>query len=151
MDLVITFYILYIYMSLILKYSEELQKDMHIDELNVMQVALMLPAIKHKWVARLIESKIQIKNLDKQKKDIKDKFFEKIKNEPSATHLKLSSIAIERSIENNINYRDFISELDNNIEDTKLVILYLEKVENIFKNMTYDIKNIIDLNKLETT
>lgn len=138
-------------MNLISKYSEELQKDMHIDELNVTQVAHMLPAIKHKWVARLIEAKIKLKTFDKQKKEIKEKFFEKIKNDPSSFHLKLSSLAIERSIESNDSYKNLISEIDSNAEDTKIIILYLEKVENIFKHMTYDIKNIIDLNKLETT
>ena len=138
-------------MSLVLKYSEELQKDMSINELNVTQVAYNLPAIKHKWVARLIESKLKIKDLDKKKKDIKDIFLKKLKNEPASAHLKLSSLSIERSLESNEQYRNILLEIDNSIEDTKLVILYLEKVENIFKNMTFDIKNIVDLSKLETT
>lgn len=138
-------------MSLIVKYSEELQKDMHIDELNVTQVAHMLPAIKHKWVSRLIDAKLKIKNFEKQKKEYKEKFFNKIKNDPSTASLKLSSIAIERSIETNDQYKKIISEIEDNIEDYKLIIVYLEKVENIFKNMTFDIKNIVDLNKLETT
>jgi hypothetical protein len=138
-------------MSVILKYSEELQKDMHIDELNVTQVAYSLPAIKHKWVSRLIDAKLKIKNFEKQKKDLKDKMFLKLKEDPSASHLKLSSIAIERSIDNDTNYKNICQQIDDNIEDLKLVILYLEKVENIFKNMTYDIKNIVDLNRLETT
>ena len=138
-------------MSVILKYSEELQKDMYIDELNVTQVAYSLPAIKHKWVSRLIEAKLKIKNLEKQKKEFKEKTFLKIKNETSTNHLKLSSIAIERSVDGDENYKNFIYQIDDSIEDIKLIILYLEKVENIFKNMTYDIKNIVDLNRLETT
>jgi hypothetical protein len=138
-------------MSLVLKYSEELQKDMHIDELNVTQVAYSLPAIKHKWVARLIDAKIKIKDLDKKKKDVKELFLKKLKNDPSSVHLKLSSLSIERSLDNNEQYKSILSEIDNSIEDTKLVIMYLEKVENIFKNMTFDIKNIVDLSKLETT
>ena len=51
-------------MSNILKYTEELQKDMYIDELNLSQVALTLPAIKHKWVARLILAKSEFNKIE---------------------------------------------------------------------------------------
>lgn len=138
-------------MDLINKYSEELQKDTLINELNLMQMTLTLPAIKHKWVARLIEAKLRIKNLEKQKKEVREKFFNKLKNEAATNHLKLSPIAIERSIDTDSQFKSIILDIDEKIEDTKLVILYLEKVEVIFKNMTYDVKNIIDLTKLETT
>lgn len=134
-------------MSVILKYSEELQKDMYIDELNLTQVALMLPAIKHKWVSRLIFAKHQIFKFEKLKKDSKDSIISKIKNEST----KLSLLAIDNSINNNDEFKKTSSKIDEEIEELKLTVLYLEKVENIFKNMTYDIKNIIDLNKLETT
>lgn len=137
--------------SLILKYSEELQKDTNIDELNLSQAAYVLPAIKHKWVARLIVAKSQIRSLEKKKVSLQEEFFEKAKNSSSANNLKLSSIAIERSVLNDTNFKNFINKIDEEIEDTRLLVLYLEKVEVIFKNMTYDIKNIIDLNRLETT
>ena len=39
------------------KYSEELKEDTKVDELNLLQKQLMLPGIKHKWVARLINQK----------------------------------------------------------------------------------------------
>lgn len=134
-------------MSNILKYSEELQKDMYIDELNLSQVALTLPAIKHKWISRLILAKSQISKLEKLKRDTKDSIICKIKNESN----KLSLIAIDRSVTENEEYKKNTSKVDEEIEELKLTVLYLEKVENIFKNMTYDLKNIIDLNKLETT
>ena len=134
-------------MSNILKYNEELQKDMHIDELNLAQVALSLPAIKHKWVSRLILTKSQIFKLEKRKKDYKDSIVNKIKNDTN----KLSLISIDISINENEEYKKSLLKTDEEIEELKLIVLYLEKVENIFKNMTYDLKNIIDLNKLETT
>ena len=37
------------------------------------------------------------------------------------------------------------------IEDTEIMIEYFEKIETIFRSMTYDMKNIIEINKLETT
>lgn len=134
-------------MSIIEQYQEELQKDMHIDELNVTQAAYLLPAIKHKWVARLINAKIKINKLEKFKKELKDKTIDEFKeNNP-----KMTLIAIDRTIDTNADYRKSIAKAEEEIETQKIVVLYLEKIENIFKNMTYDIKNIIDLSKLETT
>lgn len=134
-------------MSNILKYTEELQKDMYIDELNLSQVALTLPAIKHKWVARLILAKSEFNKIEQLKKDIKNNIILKLKN----NNIKTSLLSLEKSLNDNEEYKNNISKIDNDLEDIKLTILYLEKVENIFKNMTYDLKNIIDLNKLETT
>lgn len=138
-------------MNIIEQYSAELQKDMHIDELNVTQVAYLLPALKHKWVARLIHAKSKINALEKLKKDSKDTILAKLKDSNVDTHLKLSPLALERSVVTDDSYKKSTQKIDEDIEELKLTILYLEKIENIFKNMTYDIKNIIDLTKLETT
>ena len=138
-------------MSLILKYKDELAKDTHIDELNVTQMAHTLPALKHKWVARLIDAKLSLKDFEMQKKNLRLKFFDKIKSETATEHLKLSSLAIEKAIDSSSSFKEALNQIEEKVEDLKLVILYLEKVEVIFKNMTYDIKNIIDLNRLETT
>ena len=134
-------------MNIIEQYQEELQKDMHIDELNVTQVAHILPSIKHKWVARLINSKIKINKLEKLKKDSKEQLIFKVKE--SSTNQSL--LSIDRAIDNSEEYKKNISKIDEEIENLKIIVLYLEKIENIFKSMTFDIKNIIDLNKLETT
>ena len=134
-------------MNIIEQYQEELQKDMHIDELNVTQVAHILPYIKHKWVARLINAKIKIYKLEKLKKDSKEQLIFKIKE----TSTNQSLLSIDRSIDNSEDYKKNISKIDEEIENLKIIVLYLEKIENIFKSMTFDIKNIIDLNKLETT
>lgn len=134
-------------MNIIEQYQEELQKDMHIDELNVTQVAHILPSIKHKWVARLINSKIKINKLEKLKKDSKEQLIFKVKENSTNQSL----LSIDRAIDNSEEYKKNISKIDEEIENLKIIVLYLEKVENIFKSMTFDIKNIIDLNKLETT
>lgn len=138
-------------MNIIEQYQAELEKDMHVDELNVTQVALMLPAIKHKWVARLINAKLKISKLESLKKETREKIFNSKKADASTQHLKLSNIAIDRSIDSDEIFKKNSVKIDEEIEYQKLVVLYLEKIENIFKNMTFDIKNIVDLTKLETT
>jgi hypothetical protein len=37
------------------------------------------------------------------------------------------------------------------IEQVKVILEYLEKVEKLTSSLTYDYKNVIDLQKLETT
>ena len=54
-------------------------------------------------------------------------------------------------IDSKIDSTEQIISIDEEIEETNIMIEYLEKVEQIFKTMSYDLKNIIDINKLETT
>ena len=42
-----------------------------------------------------------------------------------------------------------ISEINEQIEELELVIEYLEKAEKIFNSTTYDLKNAIELMKME--
>ena len=135
-------------MEIISQYQEELQKDMYIDEINVTQAAYNLPAIKHKWVARLINTKIKINKLESQKKELRSKAINNIKQN-HGHHLPL--ISIDRSLDTNSTFLESVAKIDEELEQHKMIVLYLEKVEGIFKNMTFDIKNIVDLARLETT
>lgn len=132
-------------MSIIEQYQKELETDLKIDELNLNQAAYILPALKHKWVSRLINAKIQINKFEKLKKDTKENILSQLLTK------NLTNLTIERTIESDPNFRKKIMIIDEDIENYKLIILYLEKVENIFKHMTYDIKNIIDLHRMETS
>jgi len=130
--------------SVIEVYAKELEKDSHIDRFNVMDKQMMLPAIKHKWVARLInhkKSKAKLKRLkEKSIQDTMDEIREK-------SDVALSKIALERMA----NKTTLIEGINKKIESEELCILYLEKVENIFRSMSYDLSNIVDLMKLEET
>ena len=120
---------------------------MYIDEINVTQAAYNLPAIKHKWVARLINTKIKINKLEAQKKELRSKTINN--NKQNNGHLPL--ISIDRSLDTNSTFLESVAKIDEELEQHKMIVLYLEKVEGIFKNMTFDIKNIVDLARLETT
>jgi hypothetical protein len=127
------------------KFTEEIQLDTHIDEINVLQKQLMLPAIKHKWVSRLIENKRKLNNLISKKDKIKKEVLEQLTEKGLPPNLP------KTSLEQKIKDSDVYKKIEEEISDTTLVIEYLEKVETILRSMTYDIKNIIDINKLETT
>ena len=63
------------------------------------------------------------------------------------TPVALSRHALEQAALNNPN----IAKLEESIEKLKIIIEYLEKVEKLVSSLTFDCKNIIDLQKLETT
>ena len=127
------------------KLSSELKEDTEVDELNLLQKQLTLPAIKHKWVARLIEQKRYLNNLEKKKRMAKIAVLSSLEEQGLPPGIPKTSL--EKKIDNS----DTIQKINEDIDETTLLIEYLEKVEAIFRSMTYDIKNIIEINKLETT
>jgi len=129
-------------MELIDRYNTEIEKDLEIDYTNILQVQLRLPANKHKWVSRLISAKRAKYKYEKERKNIYDGVLAKMDIPPGTT---------ARGIEGKISKTIAIQEIDKKITDTNIVIEYLERVENIFKSMTFDIKNIVEIQKLETT
>ena len=134
-------------MELIDQYQKELEEDVKLDQINLTEAVYCIPSIKHKWVARLINTKIRLNKLEALKRDIKDNILIQLKENNS----KQTFLSIERSLETNDVYKSKCKKIDEEIENLKILILYLEKIDNIFKNITFDIKNIIYLNKLETT
>ena len=125
------------------EYENEITLDTKIDELNLLEKQLQLPAVKHKWIARLISHKRKLNILNKKRKEIKESVLSKLQDIPKGIPRK--------SLDSKIDSTEQIISIDEEIEETNIMIEYLEKVEQIFKTMSYDLKNIIDINKLETT
>lgn len=124
-----------------LKYKEAIEKDLKIDQFNIHNKVNDIPSLKHYWVAKLIEAKIEIKQLEKKKKDLIKKV-----NESADVGLKLSTA----SMNNVIAKSPVIAEINEQIEELELIIEYLEKAEKIFNSTTYDLKNAIELMKMES-
>lgn len=127
------------------KYDEEIQLDTNLDELNVLDKQLKLPGIKHKWVSRLINFKRHLNILNSKKDKIKKEVLSHLIENGIPPNLP------RQSLEQKIKDSDVYKKIEEDIAETNLIIEYLEKVESILRSMTYDIKNIIDINKLETT
>lgn len=124
-----------------LKYKEAIEKDLKIDQFNIHNKVNDIPSLKHFWVAKLIEAKIEVKQLEKKKKEIIKKV-----NENANVGLKLSTT----SMNNVIAKSPVIGEINEQIEELELIIEYLEKSEKIFNSTTYDLKNAIELMKMES-
>jgi hypothetical protein len=132
-------------MELFDKYFEEIKEDTRFDQINILDKQLMLPAIKHKWISRLMEQKRHKFALEKRKKDAKLGVLKKLEDEGIPTGI--PKAALNGKVEST----EIIRKIDEDLVETGLIIEYLEKVEKIFSSVTYDIGNTIKLMVLETT
>lgn len=129
-------------MEILEKYGQEIAEDSAVDEINVKDVAMRLPGIKHKWVARLINHKRQLNRLEAEKESIIEATMKKIKEKGD---IQLSKNAMTAKIST----LESVKALDEKIDEQKALVDYLEHVESIFRYMTNDIKNVIDIMKME--
>lgn len=130
-------------LDLFTKYQDELKKDISIDELNMKEQSLHATTVKHKWAGRLMRHKIDLNKAEKQREKALSIVCERLSADPS---IQLSSAAIRKKAEQH----ETVVQIDEIIEQGKLIVEYLEKVEKIVTSMTWDLKNIIDIVKLET-
>lgn len=128
------------------KIKKELIEDTKLDELNLLEKQLILPSIKHKWIFRLIEEKRRLNSLIKKKKTTKIAVLASLE-EQKCIPPGVSKTFLDKKIEDS----DSIQKIEEDIKDTELLIEYLEKVETVFKSMTYDLSNIIKIQTLEIT
>lgn len=121
------------------RYKKDIEKDLDINRMNLGDKVFNVPAIKHFWVAKLIEAKRNLRELNVLKK----KTLNDLSNDDKVIALKLSSA------KNVLNNLPSIQEINNQIEETEEIIEYLTYAEKIFNYLGNDIKNIIDLLKME--
>ena len=120
---------------------KDLEKDLKIDRLNLDEKTLQIPSIKHFWIAQLYRSKIKIQTLEKKKKDLYDAYA---KSEV-ITQIGLSKDALIRKF----NATTTIQEINNEIEELKIIVEFLEDAKYVLGRATDDIKNRIELEKVE--
>ena len=132
-------------MDILTKFSEEIAEDVKIDQLNILEKQLMLPAIKHKWVSRLILQKKKKTDLGKKKEELRIEVLKQYDDKSLPTGIPKAALKMK------IDSSDVIKKIDEDIADCDILIEYLEKVEKIFASFTYDIGNATKLMVLETT
>lgn len=130
-------------MSLLSKYIKEVEQDLVLNDFNIKETQLRLPAKKHFWVARLIEAKRDLQDLTAKEKKMTKVLSLKIKEQSPVT---LS----DKTVLNLIDEQEEIASIKEKKRDLTNVVEYLEKVEKIFGSMHWEVRNIVELNKLET-
>jgi hypothetical protein len=126
------------------EYIKELENDLKIDELYLKDYTLRLPGIKHKWAGRCIRHKLELVDLKQKKEKLKKTLKTKVLESSS---VKPSLPALDKIVENS----DEVKEFDKKIHEIELIVELLEKSEKTLSSASYDLKNLIDIIKLETT
>ena len=124
------------------KYRAEITEELDLSDFNIKDVQMKLPAIKHKWVARLIQQKIELSKFKKLKHEAIEAVIQNLRKENPVL---LSDMALSKQAEKN----DTIQKIIIKIEECEMLIEYLEKVEKVCSSTSYDIKNLVEIKKLE--
>jgi len=125
-------------------YIKELENDLKIDELNLKDYQLRLPGIKHKWAGRCIRHKLDLIEVKREKENLKKTLADKLQEQ---SPVKIATPVAERTAEKHAE----VIKLDDKIKQLELVVELLEKAEKTLSSTSYDIKNLVDIIKLETT
>ena len=121
---------------------EDIGQDLVLTDLNLKEQQQRLPARKHFWVGRLIEAKIKRNELIAKKSKLKKDLVKKVIED---SPVRINQISAEAATEK----YESVAKLNKSIKEQDTIIEYLEKVEKILGNMHWEIKNVIDMNKME--
>lgn len=123
------------------KIVSEITEDLKIDRMNLDEKSMRIPSIKHFWIAKLYNSKIRILTLEKKKKELLKAFMESDK----ATEIGLSKDALQRQFNNT----KTVQSINEELEELRIIVEYLEDAKFVLGRTTDDIKNRIELEKVE--
>jgi len=129
-------------MDILEKYIEELKEDLKIDEFSIKDASLKSPGRKHYWTSRLINHKRNLMKLENEKNTLIKKASQEVQYQ---SPVRLSNVVIEKTAQGT----DIMKEINLKINEEKLIIEFLEKTEKTLSSLTYDIKNIVEIMKLE--
>jgi hypothetical protein len=129
-------------MDILDRYIEELKEDLKIDEFTIKDASLKSPGRKHFWTSRLITHKRNLLRLENEKNNIIKRVSQEIQY---TSPVKISNVQVEKSAQNT----DLMKDINSKINEEKLIIEFLEKTEKTLSSLTYDIKNIVEIMKLE--
>lgn len=124
------------------QYADEYREFVKFDSLNMEEKLFRIPEFKHLWVCRLIDSKRKRFAAIKNKKKIKDAFIKKMIEEKSV-------ISLNKQTLDDMEHTDEISAINDNIAELDTLIEFLELCVKNVSFIGNDMKNIIDLKRLE--
>jgi hypothetical protein len=130
-------------MDIIDQYIDEMNQDTMFDDFSLKDAQMKLPGIKHKWVGRLIRHKDNINKLQIKKKTLISNISKRLIDEGD---YKISQPAAEKACEKH----ESIININKEIKTEYLLVEFLEKCEKVLSSMTFDIKNLVEIMKMET-
>jgi hypothetical protein len=130
--------------ELFVEYHQKIEEYLKIDELNLKDAQMSLPSVRHYWVGRLMFHKQQIIRFKKAKDKATKALRQKLEHE-SPVGLTIKTIT------ESISHNEVILKIDEEISNHELLVEYLTKVENNFRDAQHGLSNLTKIITLETT
>jgi len=128
-------------MEIIKRYQQQYEEFCNIDDFNLDAVAKRVPAEKHFWVCRLIDAKIEKDRLIRLKNKKREDVQQKLLNE--------SPVKLNKQFLDKIDESDVLVDLTQKIKDQDFVIEYLDLLVRQVTFIAQDIKNIVEIKRLQ--
>lgn len=123
-------------------YQKEVVNDLKINDMTLSDKSFEIPQKKHYWVTKLILEKQELMKLERNKKQLEKEVMKMQKDELPVT---LSKQSMRGAVYNTQTMQTITQQID----EQKLLVEYLEKVEKIFSFITNDVKNIVEVKQME--
>lgn len=127
--------------SLFQKYKAELMDDVKLDLSNIHEKSLLASSIRAKWLNYFFNEKSNLEKIKLAKQKIMEASLKSLKQSPSLIQLKSEDIASKNDSR--------IAKLNSMMDMTKQNVSYIEYAMNILNDFGFQIKNCIELCKLE--
>jgi DNA-dependent RNA polymerase auxiliary subunit epsilon len=127
--------------ELIKKYQAQYEEFVKIDDFNLEFITKRVPSEKHFWVCRLIDAKIEKDKLYKLKASTKHILQKRIMEE--------SPVALNKQVLDDLDKTPSLENINQKIKEQEYLIEYLEKLVSQITFIGNDIKNILELRKLQ--
>ena len=128
-------------LELIKKYQAQFEEFVKIDDFTLESVTKRVPAEKHFWVCRLIDAKIEKDKLYKIKASTKHTLQKKLMEE--------SPVALNKQVMDDLDKTPSLENINQKIKEIEYMVEYLDRVVSLITFISQDIKNIIELKKLQ--
>lgn len=123
------------------KYQQQYEEFCKIDDFTLEDRTKRVPAEKHFWVCRLIDAKIEKDRLYKSKASTKHTLQKKLMEE--------SPVTLNKQVLDDLDKTPTLESINQKIKEQEYLIEYLEKLVSQITFIGNDIKNILELKKLE--
>lgn len=117
------------------------ENDLRMDDMNIMEKALRMPAIKHFWIGKYIRAKIELKRMEKEKVEL----MKTLESSDKFNEINLSKESLRRKFMSSPKMQEIVERID----ELNMIIEYLNDAKFVLGRATDDIKNFIELRKLE--
>ena len=128
-------------MEILKEYQSQYEEFCNIDDFNIEERAKRIPAEKHFWVCRLIDAKIEKDKLYKIKAQSKKTLERKVIEE--------SPVKLNKQIMDALEESPTLETLNQKIREQEFIVEYLERLVSQISFIAQDIKNIIEIKRLQ--